>query len=45
VEAENLFNHHWFSLPNTVLGNANFSKITSTYNSARSQQVGGRITF
>ena len=45
VEAENLFNHPWFSLPNTVLGNANFGKITSDYNNPRSLQIGGRITF
>jgi hypothetical protein len=45
VEAENLFNHPWFALPNTVLGSATFGKITSTYNSARSLQIGGRITF
>jgi hypothetical protein len=45
VEAENLFNHPWFSLPNTVLGNANFGKITSDYNNPRSLQIGGRVTF
>jgi trimeric autotransporter adhesin len=45
AEADNVFNHPWFALPNTVLGNAAFGVITSTYNQPRSLQLGGRITF
>ena len=45
AEAENLFNHPWFALPNTALGSSTFGHITSTYNIARSLQLGGRITF
>jgi hypothetical protein len=45
AEADNLFNHPWFALPNTVLGSATFGQITSTYNQPRSLQLGGRITF
>jgi hypothetical protein len=45
AEAENVFNHPWFALPNTTLGSSTFGEITSTYNNARSLQLGGRITF
>jgi hypothetical protein len=45
AEAENVFNHPWFALPNTTLGSSTFGQITSTYNNARSLQLGGRITF
>jgi hypothetical protein len=45
AEAQNVFNHPWFAMPNTTLGSATFGQITSTYNNARSLQIGGRITF
>lgn len=45
AEAENIFNHPWFDLPNTTLGTSQFGYITATYNNARSLQLGGRITF
>ena len=45
AEVQNVFNHPWFALPNTTLGSATFGQITSTYNNARSIQLGGRITF
>jgi hypothetical protein len=45
AEAENVFNHPWFALANTTLGSSTFGHITSTYNSARSLQIGGRVTF
>jgi hypothetical protein len=45
AEAQNIFNHPWFALPNTALGSSTFGQITSTYNNARSLQLGGRINF
>lgn len=45
IDAENLFNHPWFAAPNTTLGSATFGQITSTYNTPRTIQVGGRISF
>jgi hypothetical protein len=45
AEVHNVLNHPWFALPNTTLGSATFGQITSTYNSARSLQLGGRIAF
>jgi hypothetical protein len=45
AEAQDVFNHPWFALPNTTLGSSTFGRITSTYNNARSLQLGGRITF
>lgn len=45
ADAKNVFNHPWFALPNTTLGSSTFGQITSTYNSARSLQLGGRISF
>jgi hypothetical protein len=50
AEAQNVFNHPWFSMPNTTLGTTTFGQITSTNNgdaitNARSLQIGGRITF
>ncbi len=45
AQAQNLFNHPWFALPNTTLGSPTFGRITSTYNNARNLQIGGRVTF
>jgi hypothetical protein len=45
AEARNIFNHPWFDLPNTTLGSSTFGQITATYNTARSIQLGGRISF
>ena len=50
AEAQNVFNHPWFSLPNATLGTTAFGQITSTNNgdaitNARNLQIGGRITF
>ena len=45
IDAENLFNHPWFAAPDTTLGDTNFGQITSTYNTPRTIQVGGRISF
>jgi hypothetical protein len=45
IDARNLFNHPWFGGPNTTLGSATFGQIRSTYNTPRTIQVGGRITF
>jgi hypothetical protein len=45
AEAQNVFNHHWFAMPNTTLGSATFGQIASTYDNARSLQIGGRITI
>lgn len=45
AEAQNIFNHPWFALPNTTLGSSTFGQITSDYNSPRKIQLGGRITF
>ena len=45
AQAQNLFNHPWFALPNTTLGSSTFGQISSLYNSPRQIQLGGRITF
>jgi hypothetical protein len=45
IDARNLFNHPWFAAPSTTLGSSTFGKITSTYNTPRTIQVGGRISF
>jgi hypothetical protein len=45
AEAQNVFNHPWFAMPNTTLGSENFGQIASTYDNARSLQIGGRITI
>jgi hypothetical protein len=45
AEAQNIFNHPWFALPNTTLGSSTFGQITSDYNTPRKIQLGGRITF
>jgi hypothetical protein len=45
AEARNIFNHPWFALPNTTLGSSTFGQISSTYNTARSLQLGGRLSF
>ena len=45
IDARNVFNHPWFAAPSTTLGSSTFGKITSTYNTPRAIQVGGRITF
>jgi hypothetical protein len=45
AEAENVFNHPWFALPNTTLGSSTFGQISSDYNSPRRIQLGGRISF
>jgi hypothetical protein len=45
AEAQNVFNHPGFAMPNTTLGSATVGQITSTYNNARSLQIGGRIFF
>jgi hypothetical protein len=45
AEAQNIFNHPWFALPNTTLGSSTFGQITSDYNTPRKIQMGGRITF
>jgi len=45
IDARNLFNHPWFGAPGTTFGSSTFGQITSTYNTPRTIQVGGRITF
>jgi hypothetical protein len=45
IDARNVFNHPWFGAPNTTLGTSTFGTITSTYNTPRTIQVGGRISF
>ena len=45
AQAQNVFNHPWFALPNTTLGSSTFGQITSDYNTPRQIQIGGRISF
>ena len=45
AESFNTFNHPHFAGPNTLVGNSNFGKITSTVSSPRELQLALKLYF